>query len=313
LDKEAGRYRIARIFEGQNAEAIYRSPLTEIGVDVKPGVYVLAINGRSLTADDNPYRLLRHQGSHPVTLRINDKPTEEGARDISYVPVTDESDLVYLNWVLGNRRRVEKMTEGRVAYFHLPNMGAEGIREFTKWYYGQIRKEGLIVDVRNNGGGNVSQMVIERLQRELLAAQFARTSEFPNTYPGTVFVGPMVCLLNENSASDGDIFPAMFRQAKLGPLIGKRSWGGVVGITSHGPLIDGGSVNVPEFGFASTDGKWIIEGQGVTPDIEVDNDPKSRIEGRDMQLERAIKEVTERMAEHPRHLPERPVAPIKTK
>src|SRR5690606_21275475 len=194
----------------------------------------------------------------------------------------------------------------------IPDMSADGIREFIKGYYGQIRKEGLIVDVRNNGGGNVSQMIIERLRRRLLGTRFARNIDFAETYPDRTFHGHMVCVLNENSASDGDIFPHMFRQAGLGPLIGKRSWGGVIGITSHGPLIDGGSVNVPEFGTNGADGSWILEGHGVDPDIEVDNDPASLHRGEDPQLARAIEEVLRRMEEEPRKLPPRPEPPIKT-
>ena len=205
------------------------------------------------------------------------------------------------------------MTNGRVGYLHVPDMGSNGIREFITWYYGQIRKEGLVIDVRRNGGGNVSQMLIERLKRELLATGFSRNNETVRTWPYVVFHGHMVAILDENSASDGDIFPAMFRQAGLGPLIGKRSWGGVIGITNRGTLIDGGSVNVPELGFTSVDGEWIIEGHGVDPDIEVENDPASVIEGRDPQLERAVEEVMRRIEAEPKKLPERPAPPVKTK
>ena len=313
LDKEAGRYRIARIYKGQNEEEIYRSPLTEVGVDVKEGDYVLAIDGEELTSKENPYRLLRHKADRPVRLTVNAKPTKEGGREVTYRPITSELDLRYLAMVERNRERVAALSGGRVGYLHLPNMGPEGIREFIKWYYGQIRKEGLVVDVRANGGGNVSQMLIERLKRELLATGFARTRDTATTYPGTVFYGHLACVLNETSASDGDIFPAMFRQARLGPLIGKRSWGGVVGITDHGPLIDGGQVNVPEFGFASTDGRWIIEGHGVDPDIVVENDPKAVIAGKDPQLERAVREVLDKVRAEPRRLPERPPDPVRVK
>jgi tricorn protease len=193
-------------------------------------------------------------------------------------------------------------------------MGANGIREFIKWYYPQLRKEGLVIDVRANGGGNVSRMLIERLRRKVLAAGFARTNDDGTTYPDAAFPGPMVCLLNENSASDGDIFPAMFREAGLGRLIGKRSWGGVVGITNRGNLIDGGTVNVPEFGFANTKGEWIIEGYGVDPDIEVDNPPAAVIDGRDPQLERAVEELLQQLKKTgPTAWPRRPADPIRTK
>jgi tricorn protease len=228
-------------------------------------------------------------------------------------PISSETDLRYLAYITQNRDRVTRLSDGHVGYIHLPNMGPEGIREFIKWYYTQVRKEGLVVDVRYNGGGNVSQMLIERLRRELLATRFSRTNDDPMTYPSVVFHGHMACVLNESSGSDGDIFPAMFKQARLGPLIGKRSWGGVVGITNRGPLVDGGVVNVPEFGFASADGRWIIEGHGVDPDIEIENDPQSVIEGRDPQLERAVEELMRNVREQPRRLPHRPAPPVKAR
>jgi tricorn protease len=314
LDRAAGRYRLATLFRGQNEEEIYRSPLTEVGVDLQPGEYVLAINGEDLTATDDPYRLLRHRAGAPVRLTVNRTPTREGARTVSFQPVTDEQNLLYLQWVLGNQAKVEQLSGGRLGYLHIPDMGANGIREFIKWYYPQLRKEGLVIDVRANGGGNVSRMLIERLRRKVLAAGFARTNDDGTTYPDAAFPGPMVCLLNENSASDGDIFPAMFREAGLGRLIGKRSWGGVVGITNRGNLIDGGTVNVPEFGFANTKGEWIIEGYGVDPDIEVDNPPAAVIDGRDPQLERAVEELLQQLKKTgPTVWPRRPADPIRTK
>ncbi len=312
LDKASGRFKITKIFEGQNEENLYRSPLREIGVNVSVGDYVLAINGEELKANDDPYRLLRNLADNPVALTVNSRPSMEGARSVSYRPITDEGNLIYLDWVTANRKKVEQVSGGKVGYIHIPDMGANGIREFIKWYYGQINKEGLVVDVRANGGGNVSRMLIERLRRKVLALGYARTNDQATTYPDQVFLGPMATILNENSASDGDIFPAMFREAGLGPLIGKRSWGGVVGITNRGTLIDGGAVNVPEFGFASPKGEWIIEGYGVDPDIEVENDPKSVIAGRDAQLERAVDEVMKQLKTKGYRLPPRPAAPNKT-
>ncbi|HWC77482.1 MAG TPA: S41 family peptidase [Blastocatellia bacterium] len=312
VDQEVGRYRISKIFEGQNEEEIYRSPLTEVGVNVAIGDYVLAVNGEQLKSDDDIYRLLRGKADHPVQLTINSKPVMEGARTVVFKPITDEQNLIYLDWVAANRKKVSELTGGRVGYLHIPDMGANGIREFIKWYYGQLRKEGLIVDDRANGGGNVSRMLIERLRRKPLALNYTRTGDEANTYPDGTFIGPMACLLNENSASDGDIFPAMFREAGLGPLIGKRSWGGVVGIGNRGPLIDGGTIFVPESAFANTKGEWVIEGYGVDPDIEVENDPKQVMAGRDQQLERAVEEVMKKLKGTTVKLPPRPAAPVKT-
>jgi len=312
LDRGAGRFKIARIFPGQNEEENYRSPLTEIGVEAAIGDYVLAINGTELTAGEDPYRYLRNQADGPVRLTLNSRPVMEGSRTILFRPITDESSLIYLDWVTRNRRRVEELSRGRVGYIHIPDMGASGIREFIKWFYGQIRKEGLVVDVRANGGGNVSRMLIERLRRKLLGLNYSRTSDEASTYPDQVFLGPMVGILDENSASDGDIFPAMFREAGLGLLVGKRSWGGVVGISGRGPLLDGGTVFVPESAFANSRGEWIIEGYGVDPDIEIENDPRSVIEGRDPQLERAVAEVMKKLQGRETKLPPRPANPVKT-
>jgi len=311
VDAASGRYRISKIFQGQNDEDLYRSPLTEIGVNVKVGDYVLAIDGEELKANDDPYRLLRNKADNPVSLTVNSKPSMEGSRTVSYRPIADETNLIYLDWITRNRKKVEEATNGRVGYIHIPDMGANGIREFIKWYYPQIDKEGLVVDVRANGGGNVSRMLIERLRRKVLGINYSRTDEIGNTYPDGVFIGPMVALLDQNSASDGDIFPWMFREASLGPLIGKRSWGGVVGITNRGLLIDGGNIFVPGSALANKNGEWIIEGYGVDPDIEVDNDPAATIAGRDPQLERGIAEVMAKL-KNPVKLPGRPAPPIKT-
>ncbi len=312
LDPAAGRYRLTKIFKGHNEEPKYRAPLTEIGVDAREGDYLLAIDGEEVGRRDNPYEMLQHKADRPVELTLNDSPTLEGARKVLFQPISDESKVRYLDWVEHNRRKVAETTQGRVGYMHIPDMGAEGIYEFIKWYYPQIRKEGLVVDVRSNGGGNVSQMLIGRLSRVLLGTRFSRNNDHPGTYPIDVFNGHLVCLISEDSASDGDIFPARFKKAGLGPLIGKRTWGGVTGITDRGPLIDGGKVFVPEFGTNDVDGSWIIEGEGVPPDIEVENDPGSVIEGKDLQLERGIEEVLKMMEAELRRLPQRPEPPVKT-
>jgi tricorn protease len=311
LDAAAGRYRLAHIYRGHNEEPKYRSPLTEPGVDAREGDYILAIDGTELKASDNPYQMLRNK-TFTVTLTLNAKPTLDGARQVTYHPIENDASLRYLDFVLRSRETVDRLSGGKVGYLHLPDMGAPGLYEFTKWYYPQIRKQGLVVDVRANGGGNISQMVLERLSKKLLGTRFGNGNDLPSTYPSTVFHGPMVALTSETSASDGDIFPHYFRAAGLGPLIGKRTWGGVVG-GGNLPLLDGGNVFVPRSGTNAATGEWIIEGEGVAPDIEVENDPASLLAGRDLQLERGVAEVLKRMAEQPMALPKRPADPVKTK
>jgi tricorn protease len=311
-DKTANRYKISKIFAGQNEEDIYRSPFTEVGSEARVGEYVLAINGEDVTADRDIYSYLRGKADSTVTFLLNSTPSAQGARTVTIRPITDESNLVYLDWIMDNRRRVDQMSNGRLGYIHIPDMGAPGLREFIKWYYPQLKKEGLVVDVRANGGGNVSRMLIERLRRKVLGVNYNSYSEEGSPYPDGVFLGPMIAILNENSASDGDIFPYMFREAGLGQLVGKRSWGGVVGINNRGTLIDGGIVNVPQSALANAKGEYIIEGYGVDPDIEVDNDPKSVIAGRDPQLERAVSELMKKLTS-PVRLPKRPADPVKNK
>ena len=311
LDESSNRYRIAHLFDGHNEEAKYRAPLRAIGVDASEGDYLFAIDGEDVTGTDNPYRLLRYK-TDPVTLTLANSAQGE-RREVTFEPIISEANLLYLDQVNHNREWVAEQSGGRVGYIHVPDMGANGAYEFIKWYYPQIRKEGLVVDVRANGGGNISQWIIERLDSELLGTRFSFSNDNAATYPNTVFHGHMVCLINETSASDGDIFPARFRKAGLGPLIGMKTWGGVVGISGFGPLLDGGSVLVPLASTNDTDGSYIIEGVGVSPDIEVENTPAEVIAGRDPQLQRGLDEVLAAMEREPKRLPERPADPIKTK
>ncbi len=311
LDAAAGRYRVAKILEGENDEQRYRSPLTEVGVDVKQGDYILAINGQPLTAAENPYRLLRIAPNQLVQLTVNSRPTTDGARTVLVKPIDSEAPLYYYAWTEHNREYVTEASDGKIGYLHIPDMGGDGIREFIKWFYPQLRKDGLVVDVRDNGGGNVSAMIIERLSRKLLGLDFGRGFDITGTYPQQVFLGHMAALCNGTTASDGDIFSYMFKQAKLGPLIGVRTWGGVVGISDWGPVIDGGHVNVPQFATASVDGEYVIEGHGVDPDIVVEQDVASVLAGKDPQLDRAIAEIKKQIVADPVELPPRPADPVK--
>jgi tricorn protease len=312
LDAASRRYRIARIFPGENEEPDYRSPLTEVGVGVKAGDYLLAVNGHELRAGDNPWQWMQAPAGQVVEWRVSSRADGRDARNVVFDPIASEDNLLYLAWVTANRERVERLSQGRLGYIHLPDMGAAGIREFIKWWYPQLDKDALLIDDRANGGGNVSQMIIERLNRRLLGTDFARNYDLPLSYPQAVVAGPKAVLINGTSASDGDIFPYMFRAAGLGKLIGKRTWGGVIGISDRGPLIDGGAVYVPEFGTAGPDGRWIIEGQGVEPDIEVDQNPEAVIEGGDPQLERGVGYLLEQLKTTAHGLPSRAPAPVKT-
>jgi tricorn protease len=312
LDSASGRYRIAAILAGQNEEDRYRSPLTEVGVDAHVGDYVLSINGRELHAGTDPYELLQAPANQAVEWRVSATADGKSPRTIRYMPLASETALLYLGWSAANRERVNSLSHGRLGYIHLPDMGDAGIREFIKWWYPQVRKEGLLVDLRDNGGGNISEMLIERLARTLHGTAFARNREAPDTYPHVVQAGPKAALVNEDTASDGDLFANAFRQWKIGMLVGKRTWGGVVGVTDRGPLLDGGTVFVPEFGAADADGHWIIEGHGVDPDIVVDQDPVAVLKGHDPQLERGVEELMKLLPIAPAGLPGRPAPPIKT-
>ncbi len=308
-DPASRAYRIDRILPGENWEKETRSPLTAIGLNVKPGDFILAINGTPVSSLPNLYDALIGTADKQVTLRVNSKASEDGARDITVVPTADESPLYYLDWVQRNIEYVNKKTGGQVGYLHIPDMGEDGLNEFTKRFFPQLRKKGLIIDVRGNGGGFVSPLVIERLRRSLVLVEMSRNG-IPQTNPPHVFLGPMVTLINEFSASDGDLFPYRFKAMGLGKLIGKRTWGGVVGIRNPLPLLDGGQLFRPEFAPYTPDGKeWAIEGKGVEPDIVVDNDPAKEFRGEDQQLDRGIQEVQAEMKNKNYELPPIPPYP----
>jgi tricorn protease len=310
-DAQTGYYKIARILRGENWEKSTRSPLTEIGVNAKEGDYILAIDGRSTADVKNIYELLVNKAGKQVTLKLNAKPELEGSHDTIIIPTDSEGDLYYYDWVQGNIEKVTKATGGKVGYIHVPDMGAPGLNEFVKHFYPQIRKKALIIDVRGNGGGNVSPMLIERLRREIAMIDFARNT-VPSPDPEEMIYGPMVCLADEFSASDGDLFTYRFKQYKLGKVIGKRTWGGVVGIRGTLPLLDGSYLNKPEFSRYDVEGKnWIIEGYGVEPDILVDNDPAKEYAGLDQQLDKAIEVILEELKTQEKTVPPLPPYPVK--
>jgi tricorn protease len=310
-DASSKYYRIKKILKGQNWDKSKRSPLTEIGVNVKEGDYILAVDGKSTKEMNNIYEALVNTAGKQVKLKVNSDASEKGSRDVVIIPIDNEASLYYYTWVQNNIEKVDKATNGKVGYIHIPDMGVNGLNEFVKYFYPQLKKKALIIDDRGNGGGNVSPQIVERLRREIAMVSIARNT-VPTTDPDAMVWGPKVLLLDEFSASDGDIFPYRFRKYKLGKLIGKRSWGGVVGIRGTLPLLDGGFLNRPEFSrYGLDEQNWIMEGHGVDPDIVVDNDPAKEFAGEDEQLNKAIEVILDELKTQEKKLPPVPKYPDK--
>ncbi len=308
VDEKSNLIRISRILQGENWDEALRSPLLDPGISVKAGDYLLAINGKEVTAKVNPYSLTENTVGNTIELTINSEPTMKGARKVTVKPIPSEEMLRYYNWVEERLHYVDSLSGGRIGYLHLPDMGSFGLVRFAKMFYHQIRKEGLIIDVRYNGGGYVSGLILERLRRIVAAMGASRTfSETP--MPSAGIHAHMITLLNEFSCSDGDYFPYFFSQYKLGPLLGKRSWGGVIGIRGYRPLVDGGYFTVPEFSIYNLEGKWVMENIGVEPDIVVENTPKRLALGYDDQLDSAIKYLRQKIEKEPMILPPKPGPP----
>jgi tricorn protease len=308
-DEKTGYFKISRILKGASWNKDLRAPLAELGLNIKEGDFIVAIGGRPANEMVNPYEALIDTVDRQVILTVNGEPAAKGAREVTVVPTGEEAPLYYHRWVQANIKKVADATAGQVGYLHVPDMLTTGLNEFVKHFYPQLRKKALIIDMRGNGGGNVSPQVIERLRREIAMIDIARNTA-PDINPADMLYGPKVCLINEYSASDGDIFPYRFRQYKLGKLIGKRTWGGVIGIRGSLPLLDGGYLYKPEFASYDVDGKkWIIEGHGVDPDIVIDNDPAREYAGTDDQLNRAIEVILEELRTQERRIPPPPPYP----
>ncbi len=310
----SGYYRIDKILEGANWSSDLRSPLTEIGLNIKEGDFILAVNGVSVIGAKDISWLLVNTAGKQVELTLNSKPDPAGSRNVIVIPISDESNLYYYNWVQNNIRKVSEATNGEVGYIHIPDMGVNGLNQFARLYYPQLNKKGLIIDDRGNGGGNVSPMIIERLQRTMTYATMSTGNVEGSVNPVATHVGPKVVLIDRYSASDGDLFPYRFRANKLGTIIGVKSWGGVIGIAGPVPLIDGGFINTPSFAPYAADGSgFIIEGDGVEPDIWLDNDPHREYMGIDDQLNKAIEVILEDIKKFDRWVPPIPAFPDKSK
>ncbi len=302
LAREGDAYRIVRIYRGDPADRV-RSPLEEPQAAVREGEYVLAVNHRPFPQGVPFDASMDGLAGKAVVLTVGSKPSAEGARDVVVTPLRGDGDLRYADWVRRNREYVAEKTGGKIGYVHIPDMWKDGLIRFNTWFYPQLDREGMIVDVRWNGGGSVSQMIVERLRRKLVSFDRARGGGV-TTYPSAVLNGPFVVLTNEFAGSDGDIFPAAVQIEGLAPVIGMRSWGGVVGIRGDKTLQDGGMLTQPEFAWWDAKQGWGLENRGVIPDIEVQNLPQELAKGVDSQLDRGIREVLRLREERPPVKPE---------
>jgi tricorn protease len=303
-----GRYRLKKIYTGESWNPELRAPLAQPGLNVSEGDYVLAVNGVELTSKDDVSRLLEGTAQKSVVLKIGSDPGGAGAREITVTPVANETQLRHEAWVEGNRRKVDELSGGKLAYVYMPDTGQGGLTSFTRYYFAQTEKHGAIIDERYNSGGQVADYVIEVLNRKVLGYWSPRYGAIYRTSAASI-LGPKVMITNEFAGSGGDAMPWMFKYTKTGTVIGKRTWGGLVGVSQYPVLMDGGNVTSPNFGFFSPEGQWDVENHGVAPDIEVELDPKAVHDGHDPQLERAVAVALEQLKKNPPPEPKRPAYP----
>ncbi|MBM3813292.1 MAG: protease [Acidimicrobiia bacterium] len=306
---ENGRYRFVRVYNGENWNPQLKAPLTQPGVNVAAGEYLLAVNGRDLRDTDNVYSFFEGTSGKSVELRVSADPGGAGSREVTVVPVPSESGLRNLAWIEDNRRKVDQMTGGRVAYIYMPDTSFGGYTNFNRYFFAQVGKEAAIIDERYNGGGALATDIVEHLTRPLLSLVATRDGADEQQPQGAIF-GPKVMIINESAGSGGDAMPWYFKRAGAGKLVGKRTWGGLVGRAAAPSLMDDGFVSAPSSHVWNPDGKYDIENIGMPPDIEVDMDPELVRQGKDPQLEKAVEVVMQELAKKPVQLPKRPVFPV---
>jgi len=295
---ENGRYRFARVFDGENWNPELQAPLTQPGVNVTAGEYLLAVSGRDVRATDNLYSFFEETAGKQISLRVGPNADGSGAREVTVVPVDNEFNLRHLAWIEDNRRKVDQLSGGKVAYLHLPDTADGGFTSFNRYFFAQIGHQAAVLDERYNHGGDIADYIIEYLNRKPMARITTREGE-DITDPTEAIYGPKVMIINQFAGSGGDAMPWYFRKAGLGPLIGMKTWGGLVGIGGYPPLIDGGTVMAPRWAFYGLKGEWEVEGHGIEPDVEVDMDPKLAREGHDPQLERAVEVALDLLKKNP--------------
>ena len=314
LEEKKGYYQITKIYTGENWNPEVRAPLHQPGLDVREGDYLLAVNGQALQAPANPYQLFEQTSGRATQITVNDKPSLEGARTVMVEPVPNEYALRNWHWIESNRKKVDELSGGKLAYVYIPNTGRGGFTYFNRYYFAQQDKKGVILDERNNGGGSAADYMIDVMAREHLGYFNSKSYDNrPWTTPIAGIWGPKVMIINERAGSGGDLLPYMFRARELGPLVGTRTWGGLVGTWDTPPLLDGGRMVAPRGGFYDVEGNWAVEGEGIAPDIEVIQDPKALLEGRDPQLERAVQEAMKLLQTQEFEIKPEPAPPVRWK
>ncbi|HTA51838.1 MAG TPA: PDZ domain-containing protein [Candidatus Acidoferrum sp.] len=298
---ENGRYRFQKIYSGENWNPHLQAPLTQPGVNVKPGEYLLAVDGENLTDSDEIYKLFQETAGKQVVLKVGPNPDGSGSRDVTVIPIPSEDPLRNLDWIESNRRKVDEMSGGKLAYVYLPDTAGGGYTNFNRYFFAQVGKQGAVLDERFNHGGQLADYIIDYLRREPMDMVTTREGNHMID-PAMGIYGPKVMIINQFAGSGGDAMPWFFRKAKIGPLVGVRTWGGLVGIGGYPVLLDGGTVTAPRSAISNLNGDWEVEGHGIAPDIEVIQDPKLVREGHDPQLERAVAEAMQQLKDHP--LPE---------
>jgi tricorn protease len=299
---ENGRYRFARIFDGENWNPGLVAPLTQPGVNVQTGDYLLAVNGRELRATDNIYAFFQETAGRQIVIKVGPNPDGSGSREVTVVPVGNEAGLRNLAWIEDNRRKVSDLSGGKLAYVYLPNTGGAGYTNFNRYYLAQIDRQGAVIDERFNGGGAAADYMIGYMTKPLMNYWSTREGD-DFTTPVSAIYGPKVMMINEYAGSGGDLLPWLFRENKVGTLVGKRTWGGLVGIYGYPNLIDGGQVTAPRVAFRNLQGQLDIENKGISPDVDVDLDPKMWRAGHDIQLERAVEVALGEIAKNPMRKP----------
>jgi tricorn protease len=296
---ENGRYRFAHIYDGENWNPQLRAPLTQPGVNVAEGEYLLAVNGRDISGSSNVYSFFEMTANQSVVLRVGPDPSGAGSREVTVVPVASEAALRKAAWIEGNRRKVDQLSHGKLAYIYLPDTSAGGYTSFNRYFFSQAGKQGAVVDERFNHGGINTDYILDYLRRTLMNFRTMRDGE-DTTTPVSLIQGPKAMIINEYAGSGGDAMPWHFRQAHIGILVGKRTWGGLVGFAGPSEaLMDGGSVTSPSRGFWTPNNAWEVENHGVAPDVEVELDPQSVRAGHDPQLEKAVELLLQDLVKHP--------------